>query len=265
MQPSNGGAADRRDDRAVPVAVPARARPRHRSGERHCRGRDRRSAVRARGIGRLAARARRLQRRAPAPAARDCQSAVRHRQGDLRSQGARGGGTSSSSDLLVLLDDPQMAGRLERPPHDCRRVPRAERGRRRSAARAEEGRAGAASRRLRAPVVQAPARIWNGRRRRRDARRRRSVRTCRGSSRPSRAQTRDRGLLEILIDEQGRVIGITVRKSMHPLYDSQLMAAARDWRYRPATVGGRAREVPEAHRDRGRETVAAAHSPRRRV
>ena len=53
-----------------------------------------------------------------------------------------------------------------------------------------------------------------------------------------KSQTRDRGLLEILIDEQGRVIGITVRKSMHPLYDAQLMAAARDWRYRPATVGG---------------------------
>ena len=50
-------------------------------------------AVRAGGIGRLAARARRLQRRAPAPVARDCQIAVRLRQGDLRSQGARGGGT----------------------------------------------------------------------------------------------------------------------------------------------------------------------------
>jgi TonB family protein len=51
-------------------------------------------------------------------------------------------------------------------------------------------------------------------------------------------QTRDRGLLEVVIDEQGRVVGITIRKSVHPMYDAQLMAAARDWRYRPATVGG---------------------------
>ena len=50
-------------------------------------------AVRPGGIGRLAARARRLQRRAQAPAARDRQGAVRQRQSHLRSQGARGGGT----------------------------------------------------------------------------------------------------------------------------------------------------------------------------
>ena len=51
-------------------------------------------------------------------------------------------------------------------------------------------------------------------------------------------QARERGLLEIVIDEQGRVTGITLRKSMHPMYDAQLMAAARDWRYRPAVVAG---------------------------
>jgi TonB family protein len=49
---------------------------------------------------------------------------------------------------------------------------------------------------------------------------------------------RERGLLELLIDEQGRVASLTVRLSIHPMYDPLLMAAAREWRYRPATVDG---------------------------
>jgi protein TonB len=52
------------------------------------------------------------------------------------------------------------------------------------------------------------------------------------------SHTRDRGLLEIVIDEQGRVVGITLRTSVHPVYDPLLMAAARQWRYEPATVDG---------------------------
>lgn len=52
------------------------------------------------------------------------------------------------------------------------------------------------------------------------------------------SHTRDRGLLEIVIDEQGRVVGITLRSSVHPVYDPLLMAAARQWRYQPATVAG---------------------------
>ena len=31
---------------------------------------------------------------------------------------------------------------------------------------------------------------------------------------------------------------MTVRSSIHPLYDSQLLAAARDWRYKPAIFNG---------------------------
>ncbi|MDQ3348382.1 MAG: energy transducer TonB [Acidobacteriota bacterium] len=50
--------------------------------------------------------------------------------------------------------------------------------------------------------------------------------------------TRDRGLLEVVIDEQGRVIGVTLRTSIHPVYDPLLMAAARQWTYQPATVNG---------------------------
>jgi TonB family protein len=53
------------------------------------------------------------------------------------------------------------------------------------------------------------------------------------------SQTRDRGMLELTIDEQGRVIQARLRLSLHPIYDSQLLAATRDWRYHPATLNGR--------------------------
>jgi hypothetical protein len=52
-------------------------------------------------------------------------------------------------------------------------------------------------------------------------------------------QARDRGVLEVVIDERGRVTGIAVRASVHPLYDSLLMTAAREWRYQPATLAGK--------------------------
>jgi hypothetical protein len=52
------------------------------------------------------------------------------------------------------------------------------------------------------------------------------------------AQARPRGLLEIVIDEQGRVMSITIRLSVHPIYDPLLLSSARDWRYKPATVNG---------------------------
>jgi TonB family protein len=51
-------------------------------------------------------------------------------------------------------------------------------------------------------------------------------------------QAREKGSLELLIDENGRVTAIKVRASIHPLYDAQLVTAAREWRYRPATVDG---------------------------
>jgi TonB family protein len=52
------------------------------------------------------------------------------------------------------------------------------------------------------------------------------------------AQARARGLLEVVIDEQGRVTNISLRLPIHPMYDPQLMAAAKEWRYKPATVDG---------------------------
>lgn len=47
-----------------------------------------------------------------------------------------------------------------------------------------------------------------------------------------------KGLLEVVIDEQGRVVSIAIRSSLHPTYDALVMSAARDWKYRPATVNG---------------------------
>jgi hypothetical protein len=52
-------------------------------------------------------------------------------------------------------------------------------------------------------------------------------------------QTRDRGILDVTIDEQGRVIAAAIRLGLHPIYDSQILLAVRDWRYQPATLNGR--------------------------
>jgi TonB family protein len=47
-----------------------------------------------------------------------------------------------------------------------------------------------------------------------------------------------RGLVEVVIDEQGRVVGMTMRTSLHPSFDALILAAARDWKYQPARVDG---------------------------
>ena len=46
------------------------------------------------------------------------------------------------------------------------------------------------------------------------------------------------GVLEILIDEEGRVENAIVRESLTPPYDAALLAATRNWRYQPATRDG---------------------------
>ena len=52
-------------------------------------------------------------------------------------------------------------------------------------------------------------------------------------------QTRERGILELVIDEQGRVTSLDIKVRMHPMFDNQLMQAAKDWRYKPATLDGK--------------------------
>ena len=51
-------------------------------------------------------------------------------------------------------------------------------------------------------------------------------------------QVQGRGVLELVIDELGRVIGMTIRQSVHPMYDTLLLTAAKDWRYEPAKLQG---------------------------
>jgi TonB family protein len=46
-------------------------------------------------------------------------------------------------------------------------------------------------------------------------------------------------VLEVLIDEQGRVERATLQQPVHPLYDKMVLAAVDEWRYRPATRDGR--------------------------
>lgn len=47
-----------------------------------------------------------------------------------------------------------------------------------------------------------------------------------------------RGLVEVVIDELGRVIGMSMRTSLHPTYDALILTAARDWKYQPARYDG---------------------------
>jgi hypothetical protein len=46
------------------------------------------------------------------------------------------------------------------------------------------------------------------------------------------------GLFDILIDETGRVLDATVRKSLHSSFDALVIRSARSWRYQPATKDG---------------------------
>jgi tetratricopeptide (TPR) repeat protein len=48
-----------------------------------------------------------------------------------------------------------------------------------------------------------------------------------------------RGLYELLIDEQGRVASVVVKRSIQEAYDRRFMAATSAWRYEPAYLNGR--------------------------
>jgi hypothetical protein len=47
------------------------------------------------------------------------------------------------------------------------------------------------------------------------------------------------GLIEVLVDETGRVSAAVMSKSVNGAYDALLVSAARGWRYRPAVRNGR--------------------------
>ena len=141
--------------------------------------------------------------------------------------------------LLTLLDDPQMGGRLP----DLRTLASGFVDLATAAAapppepKKPEAPATAAAPAPTAPVAPREPRIWTGDEAgvtppvvlRQDVPRVPSTIS---------AQARERGLLEVVIDEQGRVVSLALRLPIHPMYDPQLLAAARDWRYKPATVDG---------------------------
>jgi hypothetical protein len=46
-------------------------------------------------------------------------------------------------------------------------------------------------------------------------------------------------VLELVIDELGRVTAMTMRESVHPMYDTLVLTSAKDWRYQPAMLQGK--------------------------
>jgi protein TonB len=63
-----------------------------------------------------------------------------------------------------------------------------------------------------------------------------------------------RGVVDVVINETGGVTLATLVVPMTPVYDQAVLAAARTWRYEPATVDG----VPVKFRKRVQITISPA-------
>ena len=50
--------------------------------------------------------------------------------------------------------------------------------------------------------------------------------------------SKSRGMIDIVIDETGRVIDTSVRQSMNAAFDGMIVRESRKWKYRPAMVNG---------------------------
>lgn len=55
---------------------------------------------------------------------------------------------------------------------------------------------------------------------------------------PIAVTTPMQGAMDVVIDESGAVMATSMRTSVSPMYDSHALAAAKSWRYRPATLNG---------------------------
>jgi hypothetical protein len=55
---------------------------------------------------------------------------------------------------------------------------------------------------------------------------------------PNNVPVAGRGVLEVLIDENGDVVGAMMRASVSPQYDNIALNAAKSWKYRPAAISG---------------------------
>ena len=47
------------------------------------------------------------------------------------------------------------------------------------------------------------------------------------------------GVIELVVGEDGKVMTATIVRTVHARYDAQLLKAAQEWRYRPATKDGK--------------------------
>ena len=56
---------------------------------------------------------------------------------------------------------------------------------------------------------------------------------------PAQLPVANRGVLELVIDQSGVVESATMRESVNPRYDNQLLTAAKSWQYRPAMLSGK--------------------------
>jgi TonB family protein len=54
-----------------------------------------------------------------------------------------------------------------------------------------------------------------------------------------KTQAKERGVVEIVIDEMGRVTFAAIRQSVQVMFDADVLMAAREWRYQPATQAGK--------------------------
>ena len=55
------------------------------------------------------------------------------------------------------------------------------------------------------------------------------------------------GLIEVIIDENGRVESATMRRPIDPAFDAELLAAAATWRFQPATRNAKAVKYRRAY------------------
>ena len=46
------------------------------------------------------------------------------------------------------------------------------------------------------------------------------------------------GTLELVVDQQGRVSDVTIKKGIHPQFDGRLVQTVRTWKFKPATKDG---------------------------
>jgi TonB family protein len=54
----------------------------------------------------------------------------------------------------------------------------------------------------------------------------------------SMTNSKGAGVLEVMINEKGRVDEASMREPVNPFFDSVVIAAAKSWQYKPATKGG---------------------------